>query len=328
MPARARRGRAPRPSRRLRRRIAALPRAWLSHHLQGALASLGRLQRSPLPSAMTIAVIGIALALPGALYVLARNLDQLSGSWQQTAAISLFLKVDVGLEQAEALARRLRGRPDILTVEVIPPEAALQELSAADGFAEAVAQLEENPLPTVLALRPSPQLATAAALEALGGQLSALEEADFARLDTEWIQRFQALVDLAQRGVWLLGAALALGVLLVIGNTIRLEIENRRSEIQIMELVGATHGFIRRPFLYTGAWYGLLGGVTAWLLIALAIALLQGPVSRLAALYDAGFSLTGLGAGAAMTLLAGSALLGLLGSWLSVGRHLAASEPV
>jgi cell division transport system permease protein len=326
MPARVK-GRPRRPSRRLRRRIANLPRVWLSHHLQGALASLGRLQRSPLPTAMTIAVIGIALALPGALYVLTRNLDQLSGSWQQTAAISLFLNIDVGLEQAEALAQGLRGRPEILGIDVIPPDAALVELSGADGFAEAVAQLEENPLPTVLVLRPAPELATAEALDRLGEQLAALQEADFARLDTQWIQRFQAIVDLAQRGVWLLAAALALGVLLVIGNTIRLEIQNRRSEIEIMELVGATHGFIRRPFLYTGAWYGLLGGITAWLLIALGTVLLQGPVKRLAALYDAGFSLTGLGAAAGLTLLAGSVLLGLLGSWLSVGRHLAASQP-
>jgi cell division transport system permease protein len=316
-----------RSSRRLRRRVADLPRIWAGRHLQDALASLGRLQRSPLPTVMTVAVIGIALALPGALYVLTRNLEQLSGGWQQTAGISLFLRVEVGLEQAEALAARLDEAADVAAVATIPPDRALEELSAEGGFAEAVAQLEENPLPTVLAVTPAPGVSTTAALEALGSRLRALPEADFARLDTQWIRRFQALVQLAERGVWLLAAALALGVLLVIGNTIRLEIQNRRSEIEIMEQVGATHGFIRRPFLYTGAWYGLLGGAAAWGLVALGVSLLQGPVSRLAGLYGGDFSLSGLGPGAALALLSGSTVLGLLGSWLSVGRHLAAAEP-
>jgi cell division transport system permease protein len=292
-----------------------------------ALGSLGRLQRSPLPTLMTVAVIGIALALPGALYVLTRNLEQLSGAWQQTAGISLFLHVEVSEKRAAELAQRLGQDPEVASVTLIAPDRALEELSIQSGFAEAVGHLEENPLPAVLALTPAPDLTTAAALEALSGRLEALPEADFARLDTQWIRRFQALVHLAQRGVWLFAAVLALGVLLVIGNTIRLEIQHRRSEIEIMELVGATHGFIRRPFLYTGVWYGLLGGITAWGLISLGLWLLEGPVSALAALYEADFSLSGLGLGAGLLMLAGSAALGLLGSWLSVGRHLAAAEP-
>jgi cell division transport system permease protein len=292
-----------------------------------ALGSLGKLQRSPLATLMTVAVIGIALALPGALYVLTRNLEQLGGAWQQTGGISLFLHLEVSQDRAAELAQRLHKDPEIASVTLIPADRALEELSAQSGFAEAVAQLEENPLPTVLALTPAPDLVTAAALEALSGRLEALPEADFARLDTQWIRRFQALVHLAQRGVWLFAAVLALGVLLVIGNTVRLEIQNRRSEIEIMELVGATHGFIRRPFLYTGVWYGLLGGLAAWGIISLGLWLLEGPVSTLAALYQADFSLSGLGPGAGLSMLAGSAALGLLGSWLSVSRHLAAVEP-
>lgn len=316
-----------RPSRRLRPRVSSLPGIWLSHHLQGALASLGRLQRSPLPTLMTVAVIGIALALPGALYIFTRNLEQLSGGWEQTAAISLFLHVDVNLGQAEDLARRLRERPDVEEVTVIGPDQALAELRTQSGFAEAVDQLDENPLPVVLALRPSPDIDAPVALESLRDLVAALPETDLARLDTQWVQRFRAIVELAERGVLLLAGALAVGVLLVVGNTIRLEIENRRSEIQIMDLVGATPSFIRRPFLYAGAWYGLLGGLTSWILISVALLLLQGPVSRLAALYQTDFVLLGLGAGAVSVLMGGSIVLGLTGSWLSVSRHLATVEP-
>jgi cell division transport system permease protein len=276
---------------------------------------------------MTVAVIGIALALPGGLYVLTRNLNALSGNWEQTAAISLFLHVETDAEEAAALADRLRDQADVDEVNLITPEDALAELRGYSGFVEAIDQLDENPLPTVLALRPSASASNAQALAQLRGDLGALPEVEFARLDTQWIRRFHAIVNLAQRGVMLLGAVLALGVALVIGNTIRLEIENRRSEIEIMELVGATPAFIRRPFLYTGAWYGLLGGICAWLLVTVALLLLQGPVSRLAALYHTQFTLAGLGPSALLLMLSGAVLLGLLGSWISVGRHLDAAEP-
>jgi cell division transport system permease protein len=317
-----------RQARRQRPRLARLPGIWLGHHLQGALASLGRLTRSPLPTFMTVAVIGIALALPAGLYALTRNMDRLSGAWEQSAAISLFLRTEVTVAQAEALGEKLRARGDLIEVRLITPEKAIEDLRAqGDGFAEAIDQLDANPLPAVLAMRPAPSIDTTGALEALSEELAAAPEADFARLDTQWVRRFQAIVALTQRVVLLLAGILGLGVLLVVGNTIRLEIENRRAEVQIMEQVGATPGFIRRPFLYLGAWYGLLGGIAAWLLIVAALWLLQGPVSRLAELYQTQFGLLGLGPGEALALLAGSVLLGLAGGWLSVSRHLAAVDP-
>jgi cell division transport system permease protein len=276
---------------------------------------------------MTVAVIGIALALPGSLYVFTRNLAQVSEGWERSAAVSLFLRTDVDTEQAGDLARRLGERPEVTRVTVISPDEALEELRDNSGFAEAVEQLEENPLPIVLALSPSSETVDAETLEALRDELAQLPESDFVRLDTQWVRRFQGIVRLAERTAILLAGALSLGVLLVVGNTIRLEIENRRSEIEIMELVGATSGFIRRPFLYTGAWYGLLGGLSAWIMISLALLLLQGPVSRLARLYHADFALAGLGAGALAAFVGGSILLGLAGSWLSVSRHMATNDP-
>jgi cell division transport system permease protein len=300
---------------------------WLSHHLQEALASLGRLLRSPLQTVMTVAVIAIALALPSGLYLVTRNLNTLSGSWDQAATIALFLKKETDMAQAQALAQSLEADPRLSRVTLISPEEALAELGSQDSFGEAIAQLEENPLPIVLALQPTPHLRASEVLERLAEELGALPQVDFARLDTQWVRRFQAIVGLVQRGVVLLGGTLALAVLLVVGNTIRLEIENRRGEIEIMELVGATPGFIRRPFLYTGCWYGLLGGIGAWLLTALALILIQGPVSRLAALYSTQFPIAGLGGAASLAMLGGSLLLGLVGSWISVGRHLAVTEP-
>ncbi len=304
-----------------------LPGIWFGHHVQDAVSSLARLRGTPLPTLMTTLVIGIALALPGALHVLTRNLERLGEGWEQTAAISLFLKSEVGADKAKALARRLAGRTDLESVTLISPEQALEELRAESGFAEAVEQLETNPLPYVLALRPAQSLRDAASLEGLREVLTALPETDLVRMDTLWVRRFQGVVDLGERAAQVLASALALGVLLVIGNTIRLEIENRRQEIVIMETVGATHAFIRRPFLWLGVWYGLLGGLIAWFLVSLAILFMQGPVSRLAALYQADFTLVGLGPGALSMLLGGSLTLGLAGSWISVSRHLAAIEP-
>lgn len=295
--------------------------------MQCALASLGRIAAKPLPSAMTVAVIGIALALPAGLYLLTVNLAALGGGWERSAAVSVFLRPDVTLEEAGRLAETLRVRPDLEEVSVVTPEAALAQLRAHEGFAEAVEQLEENPLPAVLALRPAAGDHPVPALEGLRAELEGASEVDFVRLDTQWVSRFEALLDLFRQGVLLLGATLALAVLLVVGNTIRLEIENRHEEIAIMGLVGATPAFIRRPFLYSGAWYGLFGAVLAWVLVSLGVGLLQGPVDRLAALYATEMPLSGLGARDLGMLLAAGILLGLAGSWLAVGRHLASSGP-
>ena len=291
------------------------------------MSTLRRLLETPLPTGMTVAVIGISLALPAALYVLADNLRTMAGGWDQTAAISLFLQYETNDGDANRVAADLRGWPEIAQVQMITREKALDEFRALGGFEEALEQLKNNPLPVVLAIYPRNEHSPPAQLETLQTKLLELPEVDFARMDTLWLQRFQAILDLIQTGVLLLGGLLGMGVLLIVGNTIRLEILNRRIEIEIMDLVGATAAFIRRPFLYAGAWYGLLGGLTAWLLVTLAILLLQGPVSRLASLYRSEFPLSGLGLSAMGIILMGSVLLGLVGSWIAVNRHLRGAEP-
>jgi cell division transport system permease protein len=323
----AQRGRAKSARRRAGPRLTELPGIWLNHHVQSALSTLGRMMAAPLATLMTVAVIGVALALPAGLYVITENLRQMVGSWDQAAAVSVFLDPEVGTDEARLLAERLSAWEEIERVELILADEALAEFREQAGFGEALAQLDQNPLPSVLALSPRGTYSSPEDMVRLEDRLVKLPEADFVRVDNQWLKRFAAILDLAQTAVVLLAGLLALGVLLIVGNTIRLEIRNRSAEIEIMELVGATASFVRRPFLYAGVWYGLLGGVAAWLLVSIAVLSLQGPVSHLASLYHSDFPLQGLGLAPMGVILGGSMLLGLVGSWVAVNRHLQGVEP-
>lgn len=296
-------------------------------HAQSLLSSLGRLFRSPFSSLMTIAVIGIALALPSGLLVLLDNLQRLNASWSGSTSISLFLKENISDSGAEQLANTLRDWPNIERIQSLPRDQALAEFRELSGFGEALDALEENPLPNVLIVYPKAGAVPETDIEALLRDLSQQPQVELAQLDLQWVKRFSALMEVGRRGILVVGALLALAVLLIVGNTIRLDIENRREEIEVCKLIGATDSFIRRPFLYTGFWYGLLGALLAWLLVAIGMALLDTPVRRLAGLYDSRFLLATLsGEGITLLALAGLAL-GLCGSWLAVGRHLRAIEP-
>ena len=301
--------------------------AYFTHHLWVLVSSLGQLWRTPLSTLMTAAVIGIALALPAGLHVLLQNVQQLSTGWEGTAQISLFLKQDVPESRAKALADTVRGWEEVDDVRYISREQALAEFRELSGFGDALDSLDENPLPTVLVIRPAATHTDPAHMELLLGRLRGLEAVDLAQLDMEWIRRLNALIEVGKRGVLVLAALLALAILLVVGNTIRLTIFNRRQEIVVTKLIGATNAFIRRPFLYTGFWYGLMGAIIAWLLVGSLLGLLSGPVSRLSLLYNSGFSLGGLDLMTSATLLGVGILLGLTGSWLAVGRHLQSIEP-
>ena len=303
------------------------PRTFLQRHAQVALDSLGRLYRNRVASLMTAAVIAIALAMPAGLYLLLDNLERLSGSWDGQASMSVFLKNTVSTSTAEALATRVREWPEVASVQLVTPEQALQEFSQRAGFADVLDTLEENPLPVVLIIMPASEYSEPAAASALRERFSRLPETALAQLDLQWVQRLAAILDIAHRITLIIGALLALAVLLVIGNTIRLEIQNRREEILVTKLIGATNGFVRRPFLYSGFWYGILGALIAWLVVVTGFWLLAEPVSRLAGLYQSNFSLETMPLQLPVLLLTGGAVLGLLGSWLAVGRHLSAIEP-
>ena len=303
-------------------------RNYFVRHVQVALNSLGRLYRSPLASVMTVAVIGIALALPVGLYLLTGNLQQLSTQWDGSASFSLFLQKTVSVQQTRALQTRLREWPEIDSLQLITPDEALTEFRELSGFGETLEALDENPLPYVISAKPTRAHADAESAAMLLEKLRAFPEVELAQLDLQWVKRFNAIVDIVRRSIWVMAALLGLAVLLITGNTIRLEIQNRRDEIEITKLIGATNGFIRRPFLYSGFWYGVMGAVMAGLLVELAFLLLYGPVRQLAGLYQSGFNLQTLSLADGFVLLAAGAGLGLVGARLAVGRHLAAIEPV
>ena len=309
----------------LRRRLS--PRIFLQRHAQVALDSLGRLYRNRVASLMTASVIAIALAMPSGLYLLLGNLERLSGSWDGQASLSVFLQQDISSDEAAALATQVGEWPGIESVQLITPAQALEEFTRQSGFADVLGVLEENPLPHVMIVLPSGEYNDPAAANTLRERFEKLPETALAQLDLQWVQRLAAILDIAERVILIISALLALAVMLVIGNTIRLEIQNRRDEIVVTKLIGATNGFVRRPFLYSGIWYGTLGGSVAWLLVATGFWLLSEPVSRLAGLYHSDFSLETLPLPLLGILLAAGMLLGLLGSWLAVGRHLAAIEP-
>lgn len=299
--------------------------AWLIHHAYVLLSSLGQFTRSPLPSFMTAAVIGIALALPAGLYLLLENARHISANWDGNVQISLYLHADIEAEQAETLANVLRQRPDIKEVHLVTPEQALEEYKQLSGFKEALAALEDNPLPSLLVIRPS--LSDADSAQSLVASLQGFPEVELAQFDMRWLQRLFAMMDMVQRGVLTLAALLGLAVLLIVGNTIRLAIYNRRDEIEINKLFGATDAFIRRPFLYSGFWHGVIGALLAWLLLALAFHTLQAPVQQLAALYHSNYRLLSLDSGEIFKLLLIGAGLGLSGAWLAVSWHLRAIQP-
>ncbi len=301
-------------------------RAWAADHLRACVGALGRLSRSRLASGMTAAVLGIALALPAAFLLLLQNMEATTDGWESGASISLFVSNGVDEAEYRRLAREFAEHAEVRETRVVTPDEALDEFQALGGTEVALELLDENPLPPLIIVTPVPDL-SAQALEQLTlgfGEHAAIEQA---RLDLEWVQRLHAIMDLVRRGIWLVAALLALTVILVVGNTIRLAIENRREEIVIAKLIGATNAFIRRPFLYEGVWYGVGGGLLAVVLVELGRAALRGPVRQLSALYDAQGLLQGLGLSGVGLVLLGGVLLGLLGSWLAVGRHLAAIEP-
>ncbi len=298
---------------------------WRQHHGEEALISLRRMWQSPLATIMTLMVIAIALALPLGLAKLLDDAQGLVSRWDGQAQISLYLHKDTTPEAQATLQQTLSQRADVAQVELVTPEQALAEFTAQSGYGEAVELLGENPLPPVLVVYPRNDAPEA--VEQLKAALGQEPQVASAELDLAWVQRLTATLELGQRLLLALGVALAAAALLVIGNTIRLGIESRREEIRIIKLLGATNAFVRRPFLYMGLWSGLLGGVLALLCVAIFLAWLNQPVVELAQLYKSSFTLNGLGLGEVFGLLLFSSLLGLLGAWLAVGRHLRQLEP-
>jgi cell division transport system permease protein len=302
-------------------------RGYFKSHFQALFLSLGRVSRNPLSSMMTVAVIGIALALPAGLHVALKNVQGLSAGWEDAVQISLFLNQGIEVEEAVRIADQIGAMASIEAVVHVTPQQALGEFRQYSGASDVLDVLDENPLPNVLLVRPTKEASEPLMVEPLLHELRKLPSVEMAQLDMEWLKRLYAIMAIGERGVLVLAVLLSLAVLLIVGNTIRLAIQNRRDEIEVQKLIGATDAFIQRPFLYSGMWQGLLGALMAWLLVSLSLWLLHGPVQQLSMLYNSSFSLGSLEPLAVLVVLVAGGSLGLLGAWLAVGRHLRDIEP-
>ena len=299
---------------------------WLTRHARTSLGALGRLSRQPFASLMIVLVIAVTLALPAAINVIVKNAQSVSGSWNNALDFSVYLKQDLSVSEAESLARLIDQRADVDSITLITADDALAEFKLQSGFGAALDQLSDNPLPHALVVRPSPGNTTAS-LILLQEEIGNLPESDLVQVDTEWVQRFHAILDIVRQAIAIGAALLGIAIVVVIGNTIRLDIENRREEIEVTKLIGASNAFVRRPFLWTGFWYGLLGGAFALLLVEYGLYLLKGPVTRLAGLYQGNITVASLDIVESAAIVGVACFLGLFASWVTAARHMHRIEP-
>jgi cell division transport system permease protein len=299
---------------------------WLDHARQ-AFSSLGELWRNPLASLMTLAVLGVSLALPSCFHVLLKNAAVVERSWQVSSQISLYLDKALSESAITQMQQRLSLYPGVGSITYLSRDNALQEFREISGFGDALDYLDSNPLPAVLSVIPVADWQTPTGAAELLATLSREPGVEQGKLDLEWLTRLQGIMDLLRHTITGIAVLLLSAVLLIVGNTLRLNILNQRTEIEVLKLVGATDAFIHRPFLYTGIWYGVIGGMFAWWLTEVMVIWSEGVVKALAGLYSSEFRLVGMGMVDGMNLVLLGALLGFVASWFSVHRHIRDIEP-
>jgi cell division transport system permease protein len=298
---------------------------WLLVHLDTLRESLARLGHQPLASALNVIVIGIALSLPAGFYLGLNNLQTFSRQLSNDPQVSIFMAIDAGAPEVAAVEQRLKSNPEIGRVEFISRDQALARLKRSAGLSDVLANLGRNPLPDAFVV--TARSNDPAVLEALHDQARKWPKVEHVQLDAEWARRLDAALNVGRMLVTLLAVLLAVALVAVTFNTIRLQILTRRDEIEVSKLIGATNPFIRRPFLYFGALQGLAGGFAAWAIVALAVLVLNIQLADLSGLYGTPFKLEWPGGDDTVILLSFSAGLGWLGAWLSVSRHLWVIEP-
>lgn len=298
---------------------------WLSQHWQALGQTLKQLARTPLSSLLSIFVIGIAFSLPLGIYTLIGNLQTLSGHVANTPQLSLFLRLDTTSSDIEQINARLEKFPNIASFKFVSKEIALQQLQHESGLADVVGSLIKNPLPDAFVI--DIQQVSPNELESIQATMKEWPEVEHAQVDTDWARRLDAFVKLGQFTVLMLACLLGFALIIVVFNTIRLQILTKRDEIEVSKLIGATDSFIRRPFLYFGAIQGMAGAASAWLIIALGIQAINESLVELTQLYSIDFFIDHLSLMDSLSLLLFSAWLGWLGARLSVAQHLSLIEP-
>jgi len=300
--------------------------AWIHHHRQAASDSLNKLLAAPLSTALTLLVVGITLALPAALLIVLSNARDIAAHIEVPSRLSVFLENDVDVTGAMAISEALTARLDIAAVAFIDRDTALLQFSQDTGLNSLVESLHTNPLPHTLLITPDASLSNER-LQELADSLGNTDGIGEVVFDTQWLGRLQASLVLVQRLVMGLGAMMAIGAVLILGNTIRLAIEARRAEIVVIKLIGGGDAFARRPFLYSGLWSGIGGGVLAVVLVLIFMWLLAEPAQELIRLYDGDHILHGLSLVSTLRLILTGGALGLLSAWQATALHLKDLEP-
>ena len=303
-------------------------RGYKAHHRETLRASLVKMLHEPMQTVLTVMVIAIALALPASLFLTVDNVQQLGSNLESSAQITVFANKGAKPEAIEDLEKKLNGMTGVNSVEYISAQQALLEFKALSGFGSALRYLEDNPLPAVFLVQPMMEgEVDLVQTQKIITDITALPVVDDVQIDMAWLQRLHSLIEMGHKIVIALGITLGIGVLLVIGNTIRLAIESRRNEIIVVKLVGGTNAYVRRPFLYTGLLLGLFGALIASIMLFSCLMWISSSVENLASLYQSQYRLQGLGITGFLSLMLIGGVFGLGGAWIAVSRHLRDIEP-
>lgn len=302
-------------------------KVYLNIHAQALFSSLGRIVNNTFTSMMTILVMALVISMASGVYLLVVNMQQLTGGIESSNQISLFLKSNISDRVGNRLVDRIKQNEDLNEVVLITKEQALIEFKTYSGFGDALDILETNPLPVVIQVVPKNTLDDTKIVSRLVAEFERLPQVDFVQLDMQWVQRLQSMTNIIKRAVFVVTLLLGFAVLIITGNTIRLELQSRQEEVMVAKLVGATHSFIQRPFLYTGFWLGLLSGITALLLVSFILLTLQGPIEKLSILYDGTFNLEYFGLLDIISLFGISSALGIIGAWIVLHFQLKKIKP-
>lgn len=299
----------------------AIPRSWLVTQLSAFATSLGRAIITPFSSLIIILIIGIALALPTGMYVLLQNIRAVSGSWNKNVQISLYLKKNISTKETQNLLQKLRSNPDVTQVRYISPDDGLKEFQKNSGFSNLLSEIKQNPLPAVVLIQPKLSAESEAPITQLVETLKTMPEVEIAQLDTDWVKRVYYLINLGEKALFVLFILLGMGVVLIVGNTIRLFTQVHLKEKSLLKSLGEIDNFEHSSFSYIGIWYGLFGSFAAWGIVQFILSLLQNSVQKIAATYGSDFYLQGLDTHDGMILLVIGTSLGLLGSLFAVIKH-------
>lgn len=297
---------------------------WLNHHVQAVKLVLTRMRQNQLSSLLISLVIGVAMCIPALFYVGVDNLSTLTHHMQNDNEISLFLKLDVSSESIEQIDQLLSKHPNIQKYRLVTKEEAWLQLQAKSETNPAVQELSKNPLPDAFFIQA--KSLEPKALDSVRLELQAVPGVDQAVFNADWAKRLAVLLALGKTIIYFIATLLAIALLVIIGNTVRMQILTQKDEIEVSKLIGATNSFIRMPFLYAGVLYGAFGALLAIVMMASIIMIFNHSVAQISDLYSSDFHLAIFDSKLFLTMTGIAIFIGWLGSYMAVNRAISAMK--